>query len=50
MLNRQQIRVRRDGPNHDEVLVLMVVASRGRLYARLGGLTLEQVKGQDGLR
>lgn len=38
-----------DGPNPDEVVVIMAVATRGRLHARLGGLTLDQVKGEDGL-
>jgi hypothetical protein len=28
-----------DGPNPDEVLVLVAVATRGRLHARLGGLS-----------
>jgi len=39
-----------DGPNADEVLVLVAAASRGRLHARLGGLALDEVKGEDGLR
>jgi len=39
-----------DGPNPDEVIVLVAVATRGRLHARLGGLTAWQIKGEDGLR
>lgn len=39
-----------DAPLPDEVVVIAAVASRGRLNARLGGLRLEEVKGQDGLR
>ena len=39
-----------DGPNPDEVLILMAVATRGRLHARLGGLQASEVKGMDGLR
>jgi len=39
-----------DGPNPDEVLILFAVATRGRLHARLGGLTEDKVKGEDGLR
>ncbi len=39
-----------DGPNPDEVLVLMAVATRGRLHARLGGLLDADVQGKDGLR
>lgn len=39
-----------DGPNADEVLILMAVATRGRLHARLGGLEEADVEGKDGLR
>lgn len=39
-----------DGPAPDEVLVLMAVATRGRLHARLGGLKEAEVKAEDGLR
>lgn len=39
-----------DGPNPDEILVLMAVATRGRLYARLGGLKETEVAAMDGLR
>jgi hypothetical protein len=39
-----------DAPNPNEILVLMAVATRGRLHARLGGLKESDVKGQDGLR
>jgi len=39
-----------DGPNPDEVLVLVAVATRGRLHARLGGLRAADIKGEDGLR
>ncbi len=39
-----------DGPNADEILVLMAFATRGRLHARLGGLAADQVQGRDGLR
>jgi hypothetical protein len=38
-----------DAPGPDEVAVIMVVATRGRLLARLGGLTRDRVKGEDGL-
>jgi hypothetical protein len=38
-----------DAPEPDEILVIMAAASRGRLHARLGGLKLEDVKGEDGL-
>jgi hypothetical protein len=38
-----------DGPGPDEILIIMGAATRGRLHARLGGLKLEDVKGEDGL-
>lgn len=38
-----------DAPAPDEVVVIMAVATRGRLLARLGGLTLDRVQGADGL-
>lgn len=39
-----------DAPEPDEILVVMGAATRGRLHARLGGLKLEDIKGEDGLR
>lgn len=39
-----------DAPLPDEVVVIAVVANRGRLNYRLGGLHKEEVKGEDGLR
>lgn len=39
-----------DGPNPDEAVVIFVVATRGRLHARLGGVRAVDVVGQDGLR
>ena len=39
-----------DSPAPDEVVIAVAVATRGRLHARLGGLTAAQVKGTDGLR
>jgi len=38
-----------DGPNRDEVIVIWAFATRGRLNARLGGLSVSEVKGLDGL-
>lgn len=38
-----------DGPNRDEVIVCWAFATRGRLHARLGGLDVADVKGNDGL-
>lgn len=38
-----------DAPAPDEVVVIVAAATRGRIHARLGGLKLEDAKG-DGLR
>jgi len=38
-----------DAPEPAEIVVIMAAATRGRLHARLGGLKLEDVKGEDGL-
>ena len=39
-----------DAPSPDEVVVIVAVATRGRLQARLGGLKYEDKVGIDGLR
>lgn len=39
-----------DGPNPNEILILMAVATRGRLYARLGGVKETEISAMDGLR
>jgi hypothetical protein len=39
-----------DSPRPDEIVVAVAVANRGRLNARLGGLAIDDVVGQDGLR
>jgi hypothetical protein len=38
-----------DAPLPDEAAVIVVVANRGRINARVGGLKASEVKGQDGL-
>jgi hypothetical protein len=38
-----------DAPLANEIAVILGVANRGRLNARVGGLRFEDVKGQDGL-
>jgi hypothetical protein len=38
-----------DAPMPDEVAVIFCVANRGRIGARVGGLTFEDMKGEDGL-
>ena len=39
-----------DAPAPDEVVAIFAVATRGRLRARLGGLSAAAVEGRDGLR
>lgn len=39
-----------DAPGPDEVVVAVAVANRGRLNSRLGGLSPNEVVGEDGLR
>lgn len=39
-----------DAPSPDEVVIIMVFASRGRLQARVGGLQAREIEGIDGLR
>jgi hypothetical protein len=38
-----------DAPMPDEIAVIFCVANRGRINARVGGLTYENIKGDDGL-
>jgi hypothetical protein len=38
-----------DSPHQDEVAIIFCLANRGRINARVGGLTLEEMKGLDGL-
>ncbi|MGA1210162.1 MAG: amino acid synthesis family protein [Gemmobacter sp.] len=39
-----------DGPRPDEIVFALVMARGGRVHARMGGLEVWQVKGEDGLR
>jgi amino acid synthesis protein len=39
-----------DAPLPDEIAVIICLANRGRLNARVGGLKFEEIKGEDGLR
>jgi hypothetical protein len=39
-----------DAPRHDEIVVALVVTDSGRPLPRIGGLTVEQAKKEDGLR
>jgi hypothetical protein len=38
-----------DAPQPNEIVVIMCLANRGRLNARVGGLAFEEIKGLDGL-
>lgn len=38
-----------DGPLPDEIAIIFAVANRGRLNARVGGLKLDDIRGEDGL-
>lgn len=44
-----EIRVN-DAPRADEILIAIAVTDSGRPLPRIGGLTKEQIKGEDGLR
>jgi hypothetical protein len=39
-----------DAPGPAEIIAIVAAATRGRLNARLGGLTADKVEGKDGLR
>lgn len=39
-----------DGPQADEIAVIIVIANRGRIDARVGGLKASEIEGRDGLR
>jgi hypothetical protein len=38
-----------DAPRDDEIVVAIAVTDSGRPHPRVGGLTKEEVKGEDGL-
>lgn len=39
-----------DAPRADELLIALVVTDAGRPHARIGGLQMSEIKGEDGLR
>ena len=39
-----------DGPKADEILLALVMTTGPRIHARVGGLKVSEVKGEDGLR
>lgn len=39
-----------DSPRADEILLVLVMSTGGRIHARMGGLAADQIVGEDGLR
>lgn len=39
-----------DAPRRNEIAFGLAMATGGRIHSRLGGLSVEQIKGEDGLR
>lgn len=39
-----------DAPRHDELVAILAMTDGGRPLARVGGLTAEEIRGEDGLR
>ena len=39
-----------DAPRADELVLIVAITDSGRPFARIGGLTIDEVKGEDGLR
>jgi hypothetical protein len=39
-----------DGPKADEMMVVLVMTTGPRIHARAGGLAVDAIKGEDGLR
>jgi hypothetical protein len=39
-----------DAPRGDELVLIVGVSDSGRPAPRVGGLTVDQIKGEDGLR
>jgi hypothetical protein len=39
-----------DAPRRDEIVVALVVTDSGRPSPRIGGLTVNEIEGRDGLR
>ena len=39
-----------DAPRFDEILLVLVMTTGGRIHARVGGLKASEIKGEDGLR
>ena len=39
-----------DAPRADEILLALVMTTGQRIHARVGGLKVSEIKGEDGLR
>jgi hypothetical protein len=39
-----------DAPRRDELVLVLVMTTGGRVHARAGGLKASEIKGEDGLR
>ena len=39
-----------DGPRSDEIAFILAMSTGGRVHARVGGLQVHEIKGEDGLR
>jgi hypothetical protein len=39
-----------DAPRDNEIVLIVAVTDSGRPLPRIGGLTMEEAKGEDGLR
>lgn len=39
-----------DGPRNDEIVFILAMSTGGRVHARVGGLQMHEIKGEDGLR
>jgi hypothetical protein len=39
-----------DAPRRDEILLVLAMATGGRVHARVGGLSAAEIRGEDGLR
>jgi len=39
-----------DAPRADELVFILAMTTGGRIHDRMGGLSVEDIKGEDGLR
>ena len=50
MASQSSLTLTQDSPRSDEILVAVAVTDSGRPFPRVGGLTTDEAKGEDGLR